>query len=70
MTEMYLSMASSRNSAKYCECSTAVFDVHSFCRDCREKLIKSYLILSMSHDRLSNLSLISIEHETVEIDFD
>ena len=35
------------------------------------KLIKSYLRTSMSQDHLSNLSLISIEHETAEkIDFD
>ena len=35
------------------------------------KLIKSYLRSSMSQDRLSNLSLISIELETVEkIEFD
>ena len=35
------------------------------------KLVKSYLKSSMSQDRLSNLSLISIEYETVEkIDFD
>ena len=35
------------------------------------KLIKSYLRSSMLQDRLFNLSLISIEHETVEkIDFD
>ena len=34
------------------------------------KLIKSYMRSSMLQDRLSKLSLISIEHETVEkIDF-
>ena len=53
----------------------AVFDTVSVATAERSfsklKFIKSYLRSRMSQDRLSNLSLISIEHETVEkLDFD
>ena len=71
MTEMDLS----RNSAKYCDCFTVVLTLtvpvatakRSFSK---LKIIKSYLRSSVSQDCLSNLSLISFEHETVEIYFD
>ena len=76
MTEIDLLMENSRNSAIYCNCSMAVFDAQSFCCYNREgllklKLIKIYLRSSMWQNRLSNLSLISIEPETAEkIDVD
>ena len=41
MAEMDLSMGNSRNGAKYSDCSTAVFDAHSFCGYCREKLLET-----------------------------
>ena len=64
-------MAISRNSSKYCDCSTAVFVSTAKRSFPKLKFIKSYLRSSMSQDHSSNLSLISIEYETMEkIDFD
>ena len=76
MTEMDFSMASSRNSAKSCDFSTIFLTLTNSVATAERsvsnmKLIKSNLRASMSQDRLSSLSLISIENETVErIDFD
>ena len=62
MAEMDLSLASSSSSV------TVAIAKKSFLK---LKLIKSYLGSIMSQDPLNNLSLISIEHETVKkIDFD
>ena len=72
MAEMNLSMANSRNIVIALRLFlTLTVSVASVERSFSKlKPIKSYLRSSMSQDWLSNLSLISIEHKTVEkIDF-
>ena len=41
MAEMDLSMARTKNNAKYCNCSSAVFDADNFCCNFREKILKT-----------------------------
>ena len=41
VAEKDLTMESSRNGTKYCDCFTDVLDAHGFRRYCREKLLKT-----------------------------